>query len=586
MMNLNRISSCFCIVCLPLILLVSSATADALLDAVTEVSQDQYTSYHLDIESMGLGLYGGPDYNQGYRNRDGWAEGGSLGNAETRLYLADQFAAMGLEVSEQGIYSNIVAELPGFRTSKNIYIVCGHFDTTSGGEKPGGDDNASGTAGVLEAARVLRLYSLDSTLRFIGFNAEEDGMRGSQDYVNTVVLRNDENIMGVINFDMILRPGWDANPDEPRDLDLVTLDRPGCFAWANAFMDAAAMYVPELLFDERNPNASHYTGASDHGPFINAGYPALLAIENTAPDIWAGSNTYYHTPQDASDALANDPASPSGVTYDYGFATDVVKATVATIALEAGLIAFDFNGDGVVDAQDVSLMLDHWHTDEPRYDIAPPPAGDGVVDVQDLIALSEHLFEDYRIVAHWALDEVEGIIAHDSVGENHAEVMGSAVWQPTGGVVDGALLREGIDDLIGTEYVRDPSEGPLSVFAWVKGGAPGQVLISQVLGANWLLADPVEGNLMTELQGFGRSAGPLSSQTVVTDGDWHRIGFVWDGSNRTLYVDNVAVAEDTQNGLKSSDNGLHIGTGKSMEPGSFWSGLIDDVRIYNRAVRP
>ena len=33
-------------------------------------------------------------------------------------------------------------------------------------------------------------------------------------------------------------------------------------------------------------------------------------------------------------------------------------------------------------------------------------------------------------------------------------------------------------------------------------------------------------------------------------------------------------------------NGLHIGAGMAMEPGSFWSGLIDDVRIYNRAVNP
>jgi hypothetical protein len=56
---------------------------------------------------------------------------------------------------------------------------------------------------------------------------------------------------------------------------------------------------------------------------------------------------------------------------------------------------FDFNGDGVVDVQDVSLMVDHWHTDNALYDIAPLPWGDGIVDVQDLIMLAEHLFEDY-----------------------------------------------------------------------------------------------------------------------------------------------------------------------------------------------
>ena len=92
---------------------------------------------------------------------------------------------------------------------------------------------------------------------------------------------------------------------------------------------------------------------------------------------------------------------------------------------------------------------------------------------------------------------------------------------------------------------------------------------------------------MTELKGTGRDATTeLLSQTIITDGDWHRIALVWDGSNRTLYVDDVAVAEDEQTNLAASENGLYIGTGKAMEAGSFWSGLIDDVRIYNRAVRP
>lgn len=78
----------------------------------------------------------------------------------------------------------------------------------------------------------------------------------------------------------------------------------------------------------------------------------------------------------------------------------------------------------------------------------------------------------------------------------------------------------------------------------------------------------------------------MQSQTNITDDNWHRIGFVWDGSNRTLYVDNVAVADDTKANLGASYNGLYIGAGKVMEPGSFWSGLIDDVRIYNRALIP
>ena len=91
---------------------------------------------------------------------------------------------------------------------------------------------------------------------------------------------------------------------------------------------------------------------------------------------------------------------------------------------------------------------------------------------------------------------------------------------------------------------------------------------------------------MTELEASVRFAASLSSQAVVTLGNWHRIGLVWDGSHRTLYVDGVAVAENAQTNLEGSENGLYIGTGKAMEAGTYWSGLIDDIRIYNRAVIP
>jgi hypothetical protein len=133
--------------------------------------------------------------------------------------------------------------------------------------------------------------------------------------------------------------------------------------------------------------------------------------------------------------------------------------------------------------------------------------------------------------------------------------------------------------------VLNPADGPFSIFAWVKGSAPGQAIVSQQGVANWLAAD-IEGNLMTELKATGRSVGHLRSETVITNGQWHRIGLVWDGSHRTLCVDGVAVTEDTQLGLVGSQMGLYIGTGKAMESGTFWSGLIDNARIYNRAVRP
>ncbi len=91
---------------------------------------------------------------------------------------------------------------------------------------------------------------------------------------------------------------------------------------------------------------------------------------------------------------------------------------------------------------------------------------------------------------------------------------------------------------------------------------------------------------MTELASSGEDGAPLQSQKVITDGQWHRVGLVWDGSQRTLCVDGVAVAEDTQNGLAASTSGLYIGVGNDYAPGTFFSGMIDDVRIYNRVVKP
>lgn len=259
-------------------------------------------------------------------------------------------------------------------------------------------------------------------------------------------------------------------------------------------------------------------------------------------------------------------------------------------------LVVDFNGDGIVNAADMCIMVDYWGTDEPLCDIGPMPWGDGIVDVEDLVVLAEHLFEeayDPTLVAHWALDETEGDIAYDSAAVNDAVVFGDALWQPDGGKVDGALAFDGTDDYVSTDFVLKPADGPFSVFAWIKGGAPSQIVISQTdgagMGATWLSADPTDGKLMTKLMppstGLRIPPQPLVSEFVITDGNWHRIGFVWDGSDRILYADDVEVAKDTQPGLESSDGGLYLGAGKNLDAGSFFSGLIDDVRIHSAALR-
>jgi hypothetical protein len=240
------------------------------------------------------------------------------------------------------------------------------------------------------------------------------------------------------------------------------------------------------------------------------------------------------------------------------------------------------------------MLVEHWHKSEPRFDIAPAPLGDGIVDVQDLVLLSEHLFEDYRLAAHWKLDETEGVIAGDSIGGKDGTLIGAPVWQPSNGHADGALEFDGIDDYVSTDFTVSPVEGSFSVLAWIKGGAPGQVIVSQtdvtsgrdtLFGSTWLGIDPSGGKLITALMEV--PFGPLESEMVITDDQWHHVGLVYDlgALSRHLYTDGVEVAADTSPvGGVTSEGGLYFGAGKTLTATSLFSGLIDDVRIYPLAL--
>jgi lysophospholipase L1-like esterase len=250
----------------------------------------------------------------------------------------------------------------------------------------------------------------------------------------------------------------------------------------------------------------------------------------------------------------------------------------------------DLNGDGIVDSADMCMIVEHWHTSEPSCDLAPPPFGDGIVDVLDLCVLSEYLFTYPGAAAYWKLDETEGDIAHDSAVDCIGGLVGSPAWQPAGGMVDGALEFDGVDDYVEADLTLDPREGSFSILAWVKGGASGQVIASQVkkgrsTGCLWLGIEAL-GRLTTGLA--GADVILPASDTIVADGRWHRVGLVWDQSFKTstLYVDEAEVVAYVEPTLPTIEGGLRIGAGRDLGPDSFWSGLIDDVRIYRRVVRP
>jgi hypothetical protein len=276
-----------------------------------------------------------------------------------------------------------------------------------------------------------------------------------------------------------------------------------------------------------------------------------------------------------------------GGSYPDSQGNPIIPTSVEEYDTGLGVLIADFNGDGVVDLDDLVILIESWGTDDPLCDIAPFPDGDGIVDILDLEFFMSYLGQEIGLLAQWKLDETDGTTANDSAGSTQADLYGDPEWRPTDGMVDGALMLDGIDDFVGTWSIPSLTAGQLSVFAWVKGGAPGQVIISQFRGVNWLMADASGGYLKTDLTGTGRSGGQsLISEVTITDGEWHRVGLTWDGSNRVLIVDDVVVASDMQRSLDRSDMGLNIGCGPDETTGTFFSGLVDDVRIYNRAITP
>jgi subtilisin family serine protease len=323
--------------------------------------------------------------------------------------------------------------------------------------------------------------------------------------------------------------------------------------------------------------AEYFGGTSASCP-IAAGVAALiLSVE---PNLTGDEVRHF------LERSAKDLGDPGRDDY-YGWGRVDARAALDMVLAKRA----DLNNDWKVDEEDRAILMRAMETDDRSADIAPAAKRDGVVDAKDLELLTRYLgtvIPEVGLIAHWKLDETEGTVAHNAAGDPgyNATLYGDPSWQPAGGKIGGALAFDGVDDCVRSPFVVDPWAGPFSVFAWAKGGGPGQVILSQEKGADWLMV-AADGALKTGLKGVGRLDQALASPAVIVDDAWHRVGLVWDGSNRILYVDDIKVVKDTQaTKLPSSPGGLYIGAGSKLATDAFWSGLIDDVRIYNRAVTP
>jgi hypothetical protein len=189
---------------------------------------------------------------------------------------------------------NVVAEKTGSTYPDDIVVICSHYDSISPSATretlaPGADDNASGTAAVLEAARVLAPYVFDFTVRFVAFSAEEWGLWGSRAHAAAARAAG-ERIVGVINLDMI-----SFTDVTPEDLQIIVNDDS---AW---LADLFAVAGPYYGFVNATKMVDASIVYSDHSPFWDNGYPALLAIED-----YPLNNPYYHQTTDTLDKLNLD----------------------------------------------------------------------------------------------------------------------------------------------------------------------------------------------------------------------------------------------------------------------------------------
>ena len=251
-----------------------------------------------------------------------------------KQYIHQHFSDLGLQVEYDRFtmygYSgsveifNVVATLPGTDVSSDqVYVICAHYDSTAAhtpgwdwetDPAPGADDNASGTAAVMEAARVLSQYEFAHSIRFITFAGEEQGLWGSQHYAETAWLAGDD-IAGVINLDMV---GYNTVCDK-----VDFLGNPASDWLVDAIRENVDQYGIEVITEKIISASFTY---SDHSSFWDYGYPAILGIEDYQP--WFNSYCYdanhnYHTVTDTYSTLNMDLLEKT---------TELTVATIAELA--------------------------------------------------------------------------------------------------------------------------------------------------------------------------------------------------------------------------------------------------------------
>lgn len=263
-------------------------SGDVIADIIGQVQEDHLREHICQLQSREGGEYCNE---QGSR----WScDGPAIDRALE--YTRQYFESLGFKTRldpyslgcRPGPSHNIEAELPGTESAQLVLLVA-HLDSyitgvSRGSPAPGADDDASGSAAVLEAARILSQYKFKHTIRFVLFTGEEQWTVGSSAYARKLASAGAQ-ILGVFNMDMIgydsddnglfemwVRPG---ESEELADLIVRTIETYGI------------ALAPDVLADPRR--------GGDHESFWRRGYPALMIIEDTEFGETEDFNPCYHT---------------------------------------------------------------------------------------------------------------------------------------------------------------------------------------------------------------------------------------------------------------------------------------------------
>ena len=212
------------------------------------------------------------------------------GNNIAADYIYSKLQEYGLTVSNL-VFSvtgrNVYAKQIGTEYPDQHYIICAHYDSMPDSSlSPGADDNASGTAAVLEAARIMKDYSTKYSIIYALWDEEEQGLVGAARYAERA-RNNNENIVGLINMDMI---AWDSNDDGRFWINVRDVSN-------SVHMSDTMLQIHDTYNIGLSPQVLNPGSGSDNLVFWYYGFPAI-GVEEMYGEDW---NDHYHLTSDTID---------------------------------------------------------------------------------------------------------------------------------------------------------------------------------------------------------------------------------------------------------------------------------------------